>query len=229
MSGCPRDTNGDGDCGRVACPHCGPYAKDYERLLRNEDEMRRSLLGIRDRAAKASPGPWTLETDSDDREFATNPPFPFAIHGPVNECYAERPEADPFRTQVSEVSDLSMEDAEFLVHAREDIPRLLAAADALLMLVTLKDGPRDERYEADKPKAWQAAREALDALTPKIDPLPDPDVFAIEVARIRAALTQPSTVANGHWEGSNWIESGCTTCAAGNAATFHRHTTTEPT
>jgi hypothetical protein len=21
--GCPRDTNGDGDCGRPACPHCG--------------------------------------------------------------------------------------------------------------------------------------------------------------------------------------------------------------
>src|ERR1043165_7163439 len=23
---CPRDTNGDGDCGRQLCPHCGPAA-----------------------------------------------------------------------------------------------------------------------------------------------------------------------------------------------------------
>ena len=25
-SACPYDTNGDGDCGRPLCPHCGPYA-----------------------------------------------------------------------------------------------------------------------------------------------------------------------------------------------------------
>lgn len=24
---CPRDTNGDGDCGRPACPHCGKYGR----------------------------------------------------------------------------------------------------------------------------------------------------------------------------------------------------------
>lgn len=35
--------------------------------------------------------------------------------------------------------------------------------DALAELVRLKDGPRDEAYERDKPKAWQAAREALGA------------------------------------------------------------------
>lgn len=33
--------------------------------------------------------------------------------------------------------------------------------EALSKLVELKDGPRDERYEREKPLAWQAAREAL--------------------------------------------------------------------
>lgn len=24
---CPNDTNGDGDCGKPACPHCGEHGK----------------------------------------------------------------------------------------------------------------------------------------------------------------------------------------------------------
>lgn len=35
--------------------------------------------------------------------------------------------------------------------------------DALAELVRLKDGPRDEAYERDKPRAWDAARRALSA------------------------------------------------------------------
>ena len=27
VSGCPNDTDGDGNCGQVACPHCGKYRK----------------------------------------------------------------------------------------------------------------------------------------------------------------------------------------------------------
>lgn len=33
--------------------------------------------------------------------------------------------------------------------------------NALAKLVELKDGPRDENYEREKPLAWQAARDAL--------------------------------------------------------------------
>lgn len=33
--------------------------------------------------------------------------------------------------------------------------------EVLAELVRLKDGPRDAAYERDKPKAWQAARDAL--------------------------------------------------------------------
>lgn len=34
---------------------------------------------------------------------------------------------------------------------------------ALAELVRLKDGPRDDAYAEAKPKAWQAARDALEA------------------------------------------------------------------
>lgn len=30
-AGCPRDTDGDGDCGQPACPDCGRYRKMQER------------------------------------------------------------------------------------------------------------------------------------------------------------------------------------------------------
>lgn len=32
MSACPNDTNGDGDCGQIACPHCGPYAARMKEM-----------------------------------------------------------------------------------------------------------------------------------------------------------------------------------------------------
>jgi hypothetical protein len=50
-------------------------------------------------------------------------------------------------------------------HERADLrERAEQAEEALRELVRLKDGPRDEAYERDKPKAWDAARAALSAL-----------------------------------------------------------------
>ena len=34
---CPRDTNGDGDCGQPACPWCGLQATPRTRLLADLD------------------------------------------------------------------------------------------------------------------------------------------------------------------------------------------------
>lgn len=36
-----------------------------------------------------------------------------------------------------------------------------AVRDALARLVELKDGPRDDAYERNKPRAWETAREVL--------------------------------------------------------------------
>jgi len=44
-----------------------------------------------------------------------------------------------------------------------DMAALLAAAKALL---DLKDGPRDDVYEALKPFAWDRLRRAVDACSP---------------------------------------------------------------
>jgi hypothetical protein len=166
---------------------------DYARLERNEAERQRSILGITARAEAASPGPWHLSTEQDDAEFASSQPYPYAIHGPINQSYADVAEDSPlatYRNQIADVSDLSMADAEFLAHAREDIPRLLAAAEALIDLVLLKDGPRGQEYEKAKPLAWQAARAATQALLPDIDPLPSPEVFDLYVQAMRGRIAR---------------------------------------
>lgn len=32
-TGCPNDTDGDGNCGKVACPHCGKHRKEQTQML----------------------------------------------------------------------------------------------------------------------------------------------------------------------------------------------------
>ncbi len=192
---CPNDTNGDGDCGMIACPHCGPFAAQYARIAReerNEAAMAASLLGIHRREKAATPGPWTLETEQGDAEYSVNPPYPYAIHGPVNEPYADAKPGTTgheYRTTITDMTQLRMEDAEFIVHARVDVPRLLACAEALLDLVVLKDGPRDAEYAHLKPKAWEAAREAVEALLPKTEPF-TPEEVSASIIDIRRALRE---------------------------------------
>jgi hypothetical protein len=68
---------------------------------------------IRAREAAATPGPWAIEWDHDD---VTDAPFPVSL-GPIGylEHHGERDVAD----------------AEFVAHARADVPALLAEVDRL--------------------------------------------------------------------------------------------------
>ncbi|GAB2696663.1 hypothetical protein [Kitasatospora kifunensis] len=68
---------------------------------------------IRAREQAATPGPWTVEWDHDD---VSDQPFPVSL-GPIGylEHHGERDVAD----------------AEFIAHAREDVPLLLAEVDRL--------------------------------------------------------------------------------------------------
>lgn len=168
--------------------------REYARQERNEAAMAASLLGIWRREQAATPGPWTLITDSDDGEFTRSEPFPYALHGPKNMAYSSYPPESPlheYRTQVTDISEMTMEDAEFIAHAREDVPRLLACAEALLDLVVLKEGPRDAEYAHLKPKAWEAARKALEAILPKTEPFTVEEVSAaiIDLRKTFEAMT----------------------------------------
>ena len=53
-----------------------------------------------------------------------------------------------------------------LAREREAEARAERAERALGTLVRLKDGPRDEAYEAAKPAAWEAARAAVSGVAP---------------------------------------------------------------
>lgn len=47
---------------------------------------------------------------------------------------------------------------------RAERHRLWRCRRALVWLVSLKDGPRDETYEDEKPRAWEEARDAIEAM-----------------------------------------------------------------
>jgi hypothetical protein len=98
------------------------------------------LAAIRERIAKVTPGPWHLLTDSCDcgnGYGCSHGEFPYAIVLPQHTvsnsdqaCDPNDPQDDYWHT-ASEISDLTMETAEFVAHARQDIADLLAEIDRI--------------------------------------------------------------------------------------------------
>lgn len=97
------------------------------------------LTAIRARVAAATEGPWRLITDHCDccDGLCSHGAFPWAIRLPIHTVRdADKPcepgnSLDSYRHTASEFSDLTMETAEFIAHAREDVAALLAEVDRL--------------------------------------------------------------------------------------------------
>lgn len=100
--------------------------------------MSLDLDTIRRRADAATRGPWRLVTDSCDCDYGCpHGTFPYALHLPVHTvrsagqpCIAHDP-GDSYWHRASEIGDLTMETAEFIAAARDDVPALLAEIDRL--------------------------------------------------------------------------------------------------
>lgn len=103
-------------------------------------DLRALLAPIRARLAAATPGPWSVEHDNaDDWEMGiSDGDYPCCIVGPLNVSLspsdAEKPWWKDSRNKVSEVSEMSNEDAEFIANAPTDLTRLLAAIEAVVDL-----------------------------------------------------------------------------------------------
>jgi hypothetical protein len=115
--------------------------------------MTLDLDQIRARAAAATGGPWKLVTDSCDCGDGYGCPhgeFPYAIRLPEHTVqYAERacnPDepGDHYHHDASEIVALTMETVEFIVHARTDVPALLAEIDQI---------------RAERDTAWEVAHD----------------------------------------------------------------------
>lgn len=94
----------------------------------NERLTDEQLAAIRERADAATPGPWAtaLEVDHDGQYWVVTPP-----DGSVLFSVCKVGHKGELKTE---------EDAEFIAHARQDIPALLAHIDALTAeLATLRD------------------------------------------------------------------------------------------
>lgn len=106
----------------------------------------KQLEEIKARASAATAGPWRLEQDNaDDWEAGINDgDYPYAIHGPHNVSYEswgdewKRIHAD-YLTRVSEVSEMTEADAQFITAARTDVPKLVAALESVEEVLTWLD------------------------------------------------------------------------------------------
>jgi hypothetical protein len=114
--------------------------------------MTLDLDQIRARAQAATDGPWRLVTDTCDcggDHGCRHGTYPYALRLPEHtvrdadrSCEPGDPR-DSYRHNASEISDLTMGTAEFIVHARTDVPALLAEID---------------RLRAERDTAWEVAR-----------------------------------------------------------------------
>lgn len=85
-------------------------------------------------------GPWSLNREScdcGDGYGCPHAPWPYAIHGPANQVvlneknpYSDRHKRD-YGHQVSEISELSDADADFVAAARSLVPELIAEVERL--------------------------------------------------------------------------------------------------
>ena len=86
---------------------------------------------LRQLAQAATPGPWTLEYDSDTGEYGENyGEWPNALNGPKSQTEWLDPKAqEKYGHQVNEISDMCEADAEFIAAANPTV--VLALLDEL--------------------------------------------------------------------------------------------------
>lgn len=92
-----------------------------------------TLDEIQARADAASPAPWRIEKDREE-DYEQGIPYsewPQTLVGPANAYQSQRMKDHGTTHQVDEISELTFPDAEFIAHAREDVPRLVAALRAV--------------------------------------------------------------------------------------------------
>ena len=113
------------DAGKVTCEDC-------RRLMADPAQ---SLAAIRRRADAAIPLPWSLERESCDcggGYGCSHGSWPYCLRLPVPKTEHEDGKTRDYDFSFTEIGDFPMETAEFMVAARTDVPRLLAAVDAAL-------------------------------------------------------------------------------------------------
>lgn len=128
----------------------------------SDDEV---LAAIRARADAATAGPWSLMSPRPDGRNAV-----------------QRPDYNPFTNEASPallVYDTNPEDAEFIAHAREDVPLLLGRLEALTARVNELEAERDEwMRQAGTATGWwrneQDARKEAEATLAKVQRLHKP-------------------------------------------------------
>ena len=87
---------------------------------------------LRALANAATEGPWRIEYDNEDdyEQGIAYGPFPSSLHGPESLTKWDDPRWQAeYGHQVSEVSDMRAEDAEFIAAARTAVPQLLDQLD----------------------------------------------------------------------------------------------------
>ena len=137
------------------------------------------IAAIRQRADNATPGPWTLMTDSCDCGGdwgCRHGEFPFALRLPTHTVSNQNRPCDPgdsldsYRHNASEFGDLTMADGEFIAAARSDVPALLAEVERLRRFIEwvarldqYDPEPHEDaaRQHITKEQIAAAAREAL--------------------------------------------------------------------
>ena len=100
------------------------------------DEVAAYLAEVKKRASAATPGPWRLEYDScdcGDGYGCSHGSWPHALHLPEPHTERKPGEDHPdYHFAYTEVSEFSNATAEFITHARTDVPRLLTAITRVL-------------------------------------------------------------------------------------------------
>lgn len=100
-------------------------------------EVEKRMKEIRERCERATPGPWEIETYSNY--------VGYSIYGSMVGCLAERWYAE----SLSEKENVEMHgNAEFISHARQDIPWLLRRAEAG---AKLSEAVKEYRKELERP------------------------------------------------------------------------------
>lgn len=92
-----------------------------------------NLDAIRARVEAATEGPWHIENDS-EQDYEVGIPYsewPSVLVGPENAFPSEWAKGHGETRRVQEVPELLPSDAEFISHARQDVPALLAYIEQL--------------------------------------------------------------------------------------------------
>lgn len=146
------------------------------------------LAAIETRAEKATPGPWRWEYPNleelriDDPDIREGDVTPYLVTDGV-------PDADPVLDDICDPM-VGIEDAAFIAHARQDIPRLLAEVRRLRARNHEIQERADKRY-AELEKQWRGWQECL-ARADKMLKAAGPDVVLHSAAEraLVASLVQ---------------------------------------